>query len=75
MTIKHMALIILVSAGCAACARDKSLPVPAMSSLDRYPAGQYYDQGLPAPHDVHRRPYTTLVPVPDTDAPGDLGQP
>jgi hypothetical protein len=63
----RVALIALACTGIVGCARDKSLPSPALTPIDDLPPGQYYDQALPAPHDVHRRPYTTLVPVPDSD--------
>ena len=47
----------------AGCSRDKELPHPYLTPRDDLAPGQYYDQALPAPHDVHRRPYTTLIPI------------
>lgn len=61
-------LIACLTAAAGGCTRPTTLPSPAIRPIDDLPPGQYYDQGLPAPHDVHVRPYTTLVPVPGPGA-------
>ncbi len=67
--IRHALLYLAIGTAAAGCTRPTALPVPAARSLADLPAGQYYDQGLPAPHDVHVRPYTTLVPEPEPAGP------
>jgi hypothetical protein len=72
----RLLLIVAAAIALSACARRTELPVPGIRAVDDLPPGQYYDQGLPAPHDVHVRPYTTLVPVPGSEAsPSRPGQP
>lgn len=61
----RLLLAACIGLAAAACTRTTALPVPPLRPIDDLPPGQYYDQRLPAPHDVHVRPYTTLIPMPD----------
>ena len=61
----RLLLAASIALAATACTRPSALPVPPLRPIDDLPPGQYYDQRLPAPHDVHVRPYTTLIPVPD----------
>lgn len=63
--LRRLALLTMIGLAASACAKKTELDMPFMKSMQDLPAGQYYDQGLPAPHHVHERPYTTVVTEPD----------